>query len=325
MSSIIDVDVATQAYLKYNEFYGYIPKTAEHLISFSQNTVGVERLKWIDANRIIKSPPTIQNEISTDKIDIESILFNPFNMEQLNDKSSIKILGKKQKYVNVVILLDISSSMNHSATSVICQYRSRPYVTITVYDFCHTTSKFEIAKHALISLLHQLTSNDRVSVIAFNGNTQIIQTLTFMSDINTLDLTQNIANIRATGSTNLEDVYKAAIDLFKKDVEYNKHNEYENKIVLLSDLLPDNNKMNQVFGNKGARRSVICVPVKKQRENSNYIVGCRVNVLYEDEWYPASIIQVNDKQIEITYDEFDEYSNECIGKNSDRLSIFVHA
>eukprot|EP01084_Bolivina_argentea_P047079 86729_1 len=56
-----------------------------------------------------------------------------------------------------------------------------------------------------------------------------------------------------------------------------------------------------------------------QIKTYNFTVDDKLEVLYEDKYWCAKIIDITNEQIKISYDEWDEYSNEWINKNSDRL------
>ena len=104
----------------------------------------------------------------------------------------------KRQPLNLVITLDISGSMNGSFS----------------YDKNNSQIKMEVAKQSLISLLKHLNDDDRLGIITFNSQAQIIQKMEYVKDIDINQLKQNISKINAGGGTDMEVAFSKALTLY---------------------------------------------------------------------------------------------------------------
>eukprot|EP01084_Bolivina_argentea_P121935 216099_1 len=142
--------------------------------------------------------------------------------------SNIKVSDFKRKKMNLVICLDKSGSMTD---------------TFNFSD--HINTKMKIAKESLINLLKHLNNEDQFGMIVFDEKAQCIQPLSLWKDINYNKLKENILNINASGGTNFENGYCDAIKLYEKYLkgEYCS-DEYENRIIFLTDACPNAGNIN---------------------------------------------------------------------------------
>ena len=143
--------------------------------------------------------------------------------------SNISAKDFQRKKLNLCVLLDISGSMN------------KPFTNDKV-----STSKIDVAKKAILALVMNLNHDDRFSLVSFNRNAQTQIGLAKLSE-HELNTFRNIQHIYASGGTNFEAGYSAAIQIFEqfyrtqkgyeskmKDLE-----EYDNRIMVLTDMNPN--------------------------------------------------------------------------------------
>jgi len=278
------MDVATQVYIKYTQVYAAKPQSPQQLIAFSRLIKDITSVKWMHAKSVLLSPPeqatsdhpcslTLKDSVKPPiKIGIESIL-----ADLSLDNISQQIWRESRKPTNMVLLLDISDSMNdhvedrHSSKHVICRYRTAPYVTFTVYDFAHygaRRSRIEKAKQQCISLLQQLASHDRVAVIAFDDSIEVVQEMQCVKDVNMRQLTQRVKALQSGHCTYLQDAHSKAIDLMKQYYQNggdDEHERYDHKIVIVSDLPPNSVQVKAALHNtRMSRCASHCVVVEKR-------------------------------------------------------------
>eukprot|EP01084_Bolivina_argentea_P298818 514996_1 len=157
--------------------------------------------------------------------------------------SNIKKDEFKRKNLNLVIILDKSGSMNN-------KFRNYSNDTDSSSDSSdsdneqdnngntNNDTQMTIANNSVIALLKHLTDKDRFGLVTFDTSATIIQKLQFMNEINLIELKQNIISIKADGGTDFECGYNCSIELYKKLLDIN-NNEYENRIIVLTDAQPN--------------------------------------------------------------------------------------
>eukprot|EP01084_Bolivina_argentea_P308537 533546_1 len=102
--------------------------------------------------------------------------------------SNIKMSQFKRKKLNLVIVLDKSGSMSSQFNSEYSGYSST------------AKTKMIVANEAVIGLLSLLNNDDSFGILTFNDSAQIIQSISFIRDINLEMLNKKILNIDAGGS-----------------------------------------------------------------------------------------------------------------------------
>lgn len=136
-----------------------------------------------------------------------------------------------------VFVVDKSSSMN-TPINYNCFKSNYNYITcssntLTDYNamFSETsTSKMELAKSSILHCLHQLNVKDKVGVVTFNSNAEIIEELVSLEK-HKETLISKVYGMTASGCTNIDAGINLAKTLFsKKDLE-----EYNCKILIFSD------------------------------------------------------------------------------------------
>eukprot|EP01084_Bolivina_argentea_P265479 450014_1 len=184
--------------------------------------------------------------------DIEDIEFNVDDNEIIKREifmsiglnSNISEDDFARKKLNIVILLDISGSMNKPFDDNTSEYMT----------------KMQVACKSLIALLTHLQFNDRIGLILFNKN---IQHRFYLTQFNKLSfgIIRNILRITANGGTDFEKGFNACIEQYKRlfnnlkqenNINSSNNNdekdeiepdyEYDNRIIVLTDMCPTKGK-----------------------------------------------------------------------------------
>jgi Ca-activated chloride channel family protein len=136
----------------------------------------------------------------------------------------------QRKPLNLVIVLDISSSMTENFDRYYYDGDRDSYDNEGIFR----KTKIESAKDAVVSILHQLNEDDRFAVVLFNGDA-ILASSWEKARYRTIRIIEDdIWDINASGSTNMDAGIEMASDLFRINGLYNSR-EYENRIIILTD------------------------------------------------------------------------------------------
>ncbi len=151
--------------------------------------------------------------------------------------SGMKERDFQRKKLNLSIVLDNSGSMNENYTQY---YYDRFGVRQDAYaaEGLQRQRKMDSANEAVATILDQLRSDDRFSVVLFNSNALLFKSMGPVRGLNMRAMTNNVRDVMAGGSTNL----MAGLDLgtaqFRGLYEANSY-EYENRIILITDAQPN--------------------------------------------------------------------------------------
>eukprot|EP01083_Nonionella_stella_P290243 987668_1 len=148
-------------------------------------------------------------------------------------------------------------------------------------------TKMVVANKSVISLLSHLTKDDRLGVISFNNNFNIVQPLKLVQNINMNELQKNILEIRAGGGTNMEIAYDAATNCYK-EIFKNMSKPDENISPKDTDTVTVTTKTN----NEGDDEKEKIENDKKQR--IEWTKDCEVEIYSESasKWYDGTIIKI---------------------------------
>lgn len=185
--------------------------------------------------------------------------------------SNLKASSFKRKKLNLVIVLDISGSMNEKFN----RYYNDNTGNNSGWD---DRDKIEIAKECMIDLTKNLQGDDRFAVVLFNNESHIAKPFNLISKTNMEQIRSHIDQITAVGSTNMYAGISAASDLYDNLPKYS-NNEYDNRIIFLTDAMPNtdvtdkNSIWRQIKDNaeKKIYTSFIGVGVDLNNELINYI------------------------------------------------------
>ena len=151
--------------------------------------------------------------------------------------SNIKESDFQRKKLNLVVALDISSSMSSTFSS---------YYYDAFLEDCNEnsksaddkTSKMEIANESVNILIDQLKDDDRLGIVLFNHEAYVAKKIELVSEMDRIKTKKFVSEIKESGGTNLEAGYIEATKLFEKYENSNK-SEYENRIIIISDEMPN--------------------------------------------------------------------------------------
>jgi Ca-activated chloride channel homolog len=149
--------------------------------------------------------------------------------------SGLKESDFQRKILNLVIVLDNSGSMGEQYT----QYYYDQWGNQTdAYgeEGINRPSKMDSANEAVVSILNQLNDDDRFAIVTFNSSARVEKFMDYVNNTDIWNVKDDVLNIDAGGSTNLE----AGLLLAAKQFSSNKNSyEYENRIIVLTDAQPN--------------------------------------------------------------------------------------
>ena len=151
--------------------------------------------------------------------------------------SNIKQSDFHRKKLNLIVLLDISGSMISTFDSYYYDQLSLDKKNISKSDD-DKKSKMEIANESVNILIDQLKADDRLGIVLFNHETKILKKIELVSEMDINKTKKLISEISADGGTNMEAGYIEATKLLK-NFENSKISEYENRIILITDAMPN--------------------------------------------------------------------------------------
>ncbi len=117
------------------------------------------------------------------------------------------VQGQPKQAVDLVVVLDRSGSMQGE--------------------------KIEAARKAVHQLIQRLTPNDRLALVAYSNDVQLVSPLTKMDEMGRQNLQVAVNRVYADGGTNLGGGLKQGIDLFVQSAEDGR----QRKVILISDGL----------------------------------------------------------------------------------------
>jgi Ca-activated chloride channel family protein len=158
--------------------------------------------------------------------------------------SNIDEKNFKRKKLNLVVVLDISGSMGASFNSY---YYDRFGKKIKNKEK-ETKTKIEIATESIVAMLSHLRDDDRLGIVLFDDKAYRAKPLRALRFSNIKAIKEHILALKERGGTNWSAGYKEALELFKS-IESNS-SEYENRIIFLTDAMPNTGelKKDRLFG-----------------------------------------------------------------------------
>ena len=151
--------------------------------------------------------------------------------------SNIRETDFQRKKLNLVIVLDISGSMFSIFSSYYYDGLLNGKKNISKSDDDNKT-KMEISKESLNILIDHLKSDDKLGIVLFNEEAEILNKIEKISKMNIKKTKESISKIKADGGTNMEAGYSTAIQLLKECKNSDK-SEYENRIIFITDAMPN--------------------------------------------------------------------------------------
>jgi Ca-activated chloride channel homolog len=143
--------------------------------------------------------------------------------------SNIKESDFKRKKLNLVVVLDISGSMNSSF---------RDYYYDGELKDNDDRTKLEIASETICSMLEHLQADDRFGMVLFEQNAFLAKPLNLVGKTDMKKIQQHIMELQTLGGTNMEAGMLEGTKLFDPYLQADK-NEYENRVIFLTDAMPN--------------------------------------------------------------------------------------
>jgi len=149
----------------------------------------------------------------------------------------------KRKKLNLVVVLDISGSMNAEFDAY---YYDKLGNKIESQEQSKK-EKMKIATESIIAMLGHLEEDDRVGVVLFDHNAYRAKPLNLVGKSDKKAIREHILELKARGGTNWSAGYKEALKEFD---EVKESLEYENRIIFLTDAMPNRGELNKnkLFG-----------------------------------------------------------------------------
>jgi Ca-activated chloride channel family protein len=171
--------------------------------------------------------------------------------------SNIKESDFKRKKLNIVVVLDISGSMNSSFDKY---YYNRGKKTDTKEN--NKLSKMAIANNSIVSMIDHLKDDDKLGVVLFDNTSYNAKPLREIDLTNIEATKKHILKLEPRGGTNWSAGYKAGLKLFESlNSQLKNPSIYENRIIFLTDAMPNMGELgkDKLFG-----------PVKNASERNIY-------------------------------------------------------
>lgn len=145
--------------------------------------------------------------------------------------SNIKESDFSRKKLNLVVVLDISSSMSSG-------FDSYYYDDMGENSEDESKTKMQIANESVNVLLDQLNEDDRFGMVLFDDEAYLAKPINLVETTDIEAIKGHILEIEAQGGTNFESGYEEATKLLDeyKNVDTN---EYENRIIVITDAMPN--------------------------------------------------------------------------------------
>ena len=176
--------------------------------------------------------------------------FNTFSDEQeyflsVGLNSGIDEKDFKRKKLNLVVVLDISGSMGANFD----EYYYDKLGNKIDSNEKNPKKKMSIACDSIVSMLSHLKDDDRVGIVLFDHNAYRAKPLRLVGKTDKKAIRDHILKLEERGGTNWSAGYKEGLSLFD-DIETMKDSAYENRIVFLTDAMPNMGELgkDRLFG-----------------------------------------------------------------------------
>ena len=171
--------------------------------------------------------PAYSKAVSKDPISGKSEFYMTVGLN-----SNIKESDFKRKKQNIVVVLDISGSMDSSLDSYYYDKNLLDYVNPDTYK-----SKMKLANESVNLMLDKLKDDDRFGMVLFDDRAYLGKKLSLVGETDIKALKNHISEIEANGGTNFEAGYTKATELFDKELL--SDSEYDNRIIIITDAMPN--------------------------------------------------------------------------------------
>jgi len=173
---------------------------------------------------------------------------NSFSKEQeyflsVGLNSGIDEKDFKRKKLNLVVVLDISGSMSGNFDAY---FYDKSGNKVKNSDE-KSKKKMTIANESIVAMLSHLKDNDRVGIVLFDHNSYRAKPLGLVGNSDKKAIRDHILALKEQGGTNWSAGYQEGLKMFD---DISLSNKYENRIVFLTDAMPNSGEMrkDKLFG-----------------------------------------------------------------------------
>jgi Ca-activated chloride channel family protein len=149
--------------------------------------------------------------------------------------SGMKENDFQRKKLNLVIVLDISGSMNNPFDTY---YYDQFGNEVRIDEKDASKDKIEIATESVVALIDHLKDDDRFGMVLFNDVAYLAKPLNLVANTDMKAIKDHVLEISAGGSTNLDAGMRMASGMYDELTDIDP-SEYENRIVFLTDAMPN--------------------------------------------------------------------------------------
>ena len=154
--------------------------------------------------------------------------------------SGIKQEDFSRKQLNLVLVIDISSSMQHPfGRYYYDNMKDRQNTEQDTSEEDLNKTKMRSASEAVVAMLKHLNPEDSVGVVLFNTSAQVLKPLGKVKDTDLKDLKDKILKLGASGSTNMFAGMEKAAEMFNDYQDKGTPSEVENRMIFLTDAQPN--------------------------------------------------------------------------------------
>jgi Ca-activated chloride channel family protein len=174
---------------------------------------------------------------------------NPYTKEKeyflsVGLNSNIKAKDFERKKLNIVVVLDISGSMN-------APFDKYYYDNKNSKNSDEKTSKMQIANRSLVNMIEHLKDEDRLGIVLFDNSAYLAKPLRLIKNTKIEATKKHILELKSRGGTNWSEGYKKGLELFGSiKSSFKDPKTYENRVIFLTDAMPNRGELSRdgLFG-----------------------------------------------------------------------------
>jgi Ca-activated chloride channel family protein len=137
----------------------------------------------------------------------------------------------ERKKLNLVVVVDISSSMSSSFDEYYYDGGEKQRVE-------DGTTKMQAARESVVALTEHLEADDRFGLVAYDDSAHVVQPLSRVGTTDMAFLRERVRGLQADGGTNLDAGMSTATGILS-DYRNANQSEYETRVVYVTDAMPN--------------------------------------------------------------------------------------
>ncbi|MDA3802535.1 MAG: VWA domain-containing protein [Patescibacteria group bacterium] len=181
--------------------------------------------------------PSYASAVSSDPISKEKEYYLSVGLN-----SGISESDFKRKNLNLVVVLDISGSMDSSFDKY--YYDSVTGQMLLKDGFSEedveeeVETKMDLANKSLVALIDELKPEDRLGLVLYESSAYLAKPLNLISETDISKTKEHILEIESRGGTNMSSGMELGIEQYDNYLNIDS-SEYENRIIFLTDAMPN--------------------------------------------------------------------------------------